>query len=85
MIAAYILIRAQIRPGGRGGSGDADLPGRLGHGDLAGTCDVVARAHARDAGGLARLVTSRVRASGGVMQMMSCPAVHLCGITWQGG
>jgi len=77
VIAAYILIRAQIRPAAVVAAGMRTCRGALETASLAGTGDVVARAHARDAGGLARLVTSRVRAPGGVMQMMSCPVVDL--------
>ena len=54
-----------------------DLPGVSETASLAGPCDVVARAQARDIDELARLVTSRVQALDGVRRTMSCPVIHL--------
>lgn len=44
---------------------------------MAGSCDVVARAQARDTGELGWLAASRVQVLGGVMRTMSGPVVDL--------
>lgn len=64
------------RQGGHGAAALRDVPGVSEVASLAGPCDVVAPARARDIGELAGLVAARVRAAGGVMLAMSCPAVH---------
>lgn len=50
---------------------------KLGKASVAGSCDVIARAQARDTGELAKLAASRVQVLGGVTRAMSCPVVHL--------
>ena len=44
---------------------------------MAGPCDVIARAQARDTGELGKLAASRVQVLAGVTRTMSCPVVHL--------
>jgi hypothetical protein len=65
-IAAYIPIQTQA-----GKAGAAETA------SVAGPCDVIARAQARDTGELAKLEAARAQALGGVMRTMSCPVIHL--------
>lgn len=44
---------------------------------MAGSCDVIAQAQARDTGELGNLAASRVQVLGGVTRTMSCP-VAIC-------
>ena len=44
---------------------------------MAGPCDVIARAQARDIDELGKLAASRVQVLAGVTRTMSCPVVHL--------
>ncbi len=77
MIAAYILIQAGPGTAATVAAALRGLPGVSQVACLAGPCDVIARAQARDIGELAKLVTSRVQALGGVRRTMTCPVVHL--------
>ncbi len=76
-IAAYILIQAEPGTAAIVAGALRDVPGVSQAASLAGPYDVIARAQARDIDELARLVTSRVQAPGGVTRTMSCPVVHL--------
>jgi len=44
---------------------------------VAGPCDVIARAQARDIDELGKLAASRVQALDGVTRTLTCPVVHL--------
>jgi DNA-binding Lrp family transcriptional regulator len=77
VIAAYILIQAEPGTAALVAAALQDLPGVSQTPSLAGPCDVIARAQARDIDDVARLVTSRVQALDGVRRTMSCPVVHL--------
>jgi len=77
VIAAYILIQTAPGTAAIVAAALRDLPGVLETASVAGPCDVIARAQARDIDELARLVTSRVQALGGVRRTLSCPVVHL--------
>ena len=52
-------------------------PGQAGKASVAGPCDVIARAQARDIDELGKLAASRVQVLAGVTRTMSCPVVHL--------
>ena len=77
VIAAYILIQTQAATATIVAAALRDLPGISQAASLAGPYDVIARAQVRDAGELAKLVTSRVPALDGVTPAISCPVVHL--------
>ena len=77
VIAAYILIQAEAGKAAMVTAALRDVPGVSEMASLAGPCDVIARAQARDIGELAGVVAARVPGAGGVTPAMSCPAVHL--------
>ncbi|HEX9542250.1 MAG TPA: Lrp/AsnC ligand binding domain-containing protein [Streptosporangiaceae bacterium] len=77
MIAAYILIQAEVGKAAIVAAALRDLPGVSETASVAGPYDVIARAEARDIDELAKLVASRVQALDGVTRTMSCPVVHL--------
>jgi DNA-binding Lrp family transcriptional regulator len=77
VIAAYILIRTEAGKAAIVAAALRDLPGVSETAILAGPCDVIARARARNIDELAKLVTSQVQALDGVSRTMSCPVVHL--------
>jgi len=77
VIAAYILIQAEVGKAAIVAAALRDLPGVSETASVAGPYDVIARAEARDIDELAKLVASRVQALDGVTRTMSCPVVHL--------
>jgi DNA-binding Lrp family transcriptional regulator len=77
VIAAYILIQAEVGQAAIVAAALRGVPGVSEAASLAGPYDVIARAQAPDIDQLARLVTSRVQALNGVRQTMTCPVVHL--------
>jgi DNA-binding Lrp family transcriptional regulator len=77
VIAAYILIQAEVGTAAIVAAALRELPGVLEAASLAGPYDVIARAQPPDIDELAKLVTSRVQALGGVRRTMTCPVVHL--------
>jgi DNA-binding Lrp family transcriptional regulator len=77
VIAAYILIQTETGKAAVVAAALRDLPGVSDTAILAGPCDVIARAQARDIDELAKLVTSRVQALDGVSRTMTRPVVHL--------
>ena len=77
MIAAYILIQTEAGQAAIVAAALRALPGVSETASLAGPCDVIARAQARNIDELAKLVTSQVQALDGVSRTMSCPVVHL--------
>jgi hypothetical protein len=77
MIAAYILIQAEAGKAAIVAAALRDLPGVTETAIVAGPCDVIARAQARDIDELGKLVASQVRALDGVTRTLSCPVVHL--------
>ena len=77
VIAAYILIQTEAGKAAIVAAALRDLPGVSETAGLAGPCDVIARAQARNIDELAKLVTSQVQALDGVSRTMSCPGVHL--------
>ncbi len=77
MIAAYILIQAEVGKAAIVAAALRDLPGVSETASVAGPYDVIARAEAPDIDELAKLVASRVQALDGVTRTMSCPVVHL--------
>ena len=50
---------------------------KLGKASVAGSCDVIAQAQARDIDDLGKLAASRVQVLAGVTRTMSCPVLHL--------
>jgi DNA-binding Lrp family transcriptional regulator len=77
VIAAYILIQADVGRAFIVAAALRDLPGVSEAASLAGPYDVIARAQARDIDGLATLVASQVQALDGVRRTMICTVVHL--------
>ena len=77
MIAARILIQAAPGTAAIAAAALRGLSGVLETASVAGPCDVIARAQARDIDELARLVTPRVQTLDGVRRTLSCPVVHL--------
>ena len=77
MIAAYILIQAEVGQAAIVAAALRDVPGVSETAGLAGPYDVIARAQAQDIDELAKLVALRVQALDGVTRTMSCPVVHL--------
>jgi len=77
VIAAYILIQAEVGKAAIVAAALRDLPGVSETASVAGPYDVIARAEAPDIDELAKLVASRVQALDGVTRTMSCPVVHL--------
>ena len=77
MIAACILIQAEAGKAAIVAAALRDLPGVTETATVAGPCDVIARAQARDIDELGKLVASQVRALDGVTRTLSCPVVHL--------
>jgi DNA-binding Lrp family transcriptional regulator len=75
--AAYILIQAEAGQAAIVAAALRDLPGVSETASLAGPCDVITRAQARNIDEPAKLVTSKVQALDGVSRTMSCPVVHL--------
>lgn len=76
MITAHILIQAGAGTAATGTAGLREVPGAVETASVAGSCLVQARAETRDAGEMARPVTSRARGPAGVPRVMSCPVVH---------
>ncbi len=77
MIAAYILIQTGAGQAAVVAAAPRGLPGAAEAASVAGPCDVIAQAQARDTGELAKLAASRVQVPGGVTRTMSCPVIHL--------
>lgn len=77
MIAAYVLIQTEVGRAAIVAAALRELPGVSETASVAGPCDVIARAEARDIDELGKLVASRVRALDGVTRTISCPVVHL--------
>jgi len=77
VIAACILIQAEAGKTAGVAAALLGLPRVAETASVAGPYDVIARAQARDIGGLGKLVASRVQARGGVRRTMTCPVVHL--------
>jgi DNA-binding Lrp family transcriptional regulator len=77
VIAAYILIQADIGQAFIVAAALRALPGVTEAVSLAGPCDVIARAQARDIDELAILVASQVQVLDGVRRTMICTVVHL--------
>jgi DNA-binding Lrp family transcriptional regulator len=76
LIAACILIQTEAGSAAIVAAALRDLPGVSETASLAGPCDVITRAQARDIDELAKLVTFRAQAPGGVTRTMTCPVVH---------
>jgi DNA-binding Lrp family transcriptional regulator len=76
VIAAYVLIQTEAGKAAVAAAALRDVPGVAETASLAGPCDVIARAPARDIGELGKLVASRVQALDGVMRTMTCPVIH---------
>ncbi len=76
MIASHIPVRAQAGPAAIVTAADWEVPGVWETASAAGPCDVIIWAGTRDAGQLARLVTSRARAPGGGTRAGGCPVVY---------
>jgi hypothetical protein len=64
VIAAYILIQTEAGKAAVAAAAPRGLPGTAGTASMAGPCDVIARAKARDTGELAKPEASRVQALG---------------------
>jgi hypothetical protein len=64
VIAAYIVIQIQAGKAATVAAAPRGLPGAAETASVAGLCDVLARAQARDTGELAKLEASRVQALG---------------------
>jgi DNA-binding Lrp family transcriptional regulator len=77
VIAAYILIQAEVGKAAVVAAALRELPGVSEMASLAGPYDVIARAEAPDIDELGKLVASRVQALDGVTRTISCPVVHL--------
>jgi len=77
VIAAYVLIRAEVGQAATVAAALRDVPGVSEAVCVAGPYDVIARVEARNIDELGRLVVSRVQALGGVARTMTCPVVHL--------
>jgi DNA-binding Lrp family transcriptional regulator len=77
VIAAYILIQAEVGKAAVVATALRELPGVSEMASLAGPYDVIARAAAPDIDDLGKLVASRVQALDGVTRTISCPVVHL--------
>jgi len=77
VIAAYILIQADAGQAFIVAAALQALAGVTEAVSLAGPCDVIARAQARDIDELAILVASQVQALDGVWRTMICTVVHL--------
>ncbi|HEY5985246.1 MAG TPA: Lrp/AsnC ligand binding domain-containing protein [Streptosporangiaceae bacterium] len=75
MIAAYILIQTEAGKVAVVAAALLGLPGVAETASVAGPCDGIARAQARDIHELG--IASRVQARGGVRRTMTCPVVHL--------
>ena len=76
MIASHIAVQAQAVPAAVVTSAVREVPGVWETASVAGPCDVIIWAGMRDTGQLARLVTSRARASGGGTRAGGCPVVY---------
>jgi DNA-binding Lrp family transcriptional regulator len=77
VIAAYILIQAEVGKVAMVAAALRDLPGVSQTASVAGSYDVIARAQAPDIDELGRLVATRVRALDGVTRTLTCTVVHL--------
>jgi DNA-binding Lrp family transcriptional regulator len=77
VIAAYVLIQAEVGKAAIVAAALRDLPGVSETAGVTGPYDVIARAEARDIDELGKLVASRVQALDGVTRTISCPVVHL--------
>jgi DNA-binding Lrp family transcriptional regulator len=77
VIAAYILIQAEVGKAAMVAAALQDLPGVSQTASVAGPYDVIARAQARDIDELGKLVATRVRALDGVTRTLTCTVVHL--------
>jgi hypothetical protein len=64
VIAAYILIQTEAGKAAMAAAAPRGLPGAAGTASMAGPCDVIVWARARDTGELAKLEASRVQALG---------------------
>jgi len=76
VIASHIPIQAQAGPAAVVTAAVREVPGVWETAGVAGPCDVIIWAGTRDTGQLARLVTSRARASGGGTRAGGCPVVY---------
>jgi hypothetical protein len=76
VIASHIPIQAQAGPAAIVTAAVREVPGVPGTASVAGPCDVIFWAGTRDAGQLARLVTSGARATGGGTRAGGCPVVY---------
>ena len=77
MIAAYILIQAEVGKAAMVAAALRDLPGVSETASVAGPYDVIALAQAPDIDELGKLVATRVRALDGVTRTLTCTVVHL--------
>jgi DNA-binding Lrp family transcriptional regulator len=77
VIAAYILILAEVGQAAAVAAALRDVPGVSEAECVTGPYDVIARAEARNIDELGRLVVSRAQALGGVARTITCPVVHL--------
>ncbi len=76
MIASHIPIQAQAGPAAIVTAAVREVRGVWEAASVAGPCDVIIWAGTRDAGQLARLVTSGARAPGGGTRAGGCPVVY---------
>jgi DNA-binding Lrp family transcriptional regulator len=76
LIAAYILIQAEVGKAATMAAALREVPGVSETASAAGPYDTVARAEVRDIDEPAKRVNSRVRALDGMTRKMSRPAVH---------
>ena len=76
MIASHIPVQAQAGPAAIVTAAVREVPRVWETASVAGPGDVIIWAGTRDAGQLARLVTSRARAPGGGTRAGGCPVVY---------
>jgi hypothetical protein len=76
VIAAYIVIQAEVGPAAIAAAALRHVPGISQAASLAGRYDVIA-GQARDTGEPAGLVASRIQALDDMTPAMTCPVVYL--------
>lgn len=75
-VSAYLLIQTETGTAARVAHSAGRLDGVQHADEVAGPYDVIARIHAPDLDGLARLVIARIQAVGGVTRTLLCPLFH---------
>ena len=77
MVAAYILIQAEVGTAGKVVDGLRGIDGVRSAEGVTGPYDVIARVDGDSLDGLGVLVVSRIQVIPGIIRTLTCPVLHL--------